>query len=161
MENRPTKIIWHNTADSDTSRQLNKVNDWHRQRGFPRSSLGFFIGYHYLVERDGSYTQARKETEEGAHTIGENFSSIGISLTGNFDLARPTQAQEQTAAKICADVMKRWNIKITETYPHRKYSNTSCPGKLLKDNWFAFNYIKWQLNWIMRLLYALRLKLLK
>ena len=35
------------------------VNEYHRGRDFPQSSLGYFVGYHYLIERDGRVSMPR------------------------------------------------------------------------------------------------------
>ncbi|MBZ4369940.1 N-acetylmuramoyl-L-alanine amidase, partial [Mycobacterium tuberculosis] len=72
------------------------IDLWHKERGFPVSSLGFYVGYHYVIEKSGNLLTARRESEIGAHTIGQNESSIGICLVGNFDVETPTQQQIAT-----------------------------------------------------------------
>ena len=55
------------------------VDRWHRARGF-RS-----IGYHYLIRLDGTIEPGRSENEIGAHTLGQNATSIGVCYVGGLD----------------------------------------------------------------------------
>ena len=77
----------------------------------------------------------RAENQEGAHTIGQNKSSIGICLSGNFDATLPTAAQEKSLAHLLEQVMQRYNIAVNEIHPHRHYSGKSCYGNRLSDTW--------------------------
>ena len=96
------------------------------------------VGYHFLITKDGQIYQTRKLSEEGAHVIGMNKSSIGVCFAGNFDVTLPTQAQMQVWYKLYGELLKQYpNIP---TYPHRKYATKTCHGRLLKDDHFAVNY---------------------
>jgi len=144
--NKPTVVITHHTGGSDafpladsSNATVASVNSWHKQRwpGFI-SRRGFHVGYHYVIEKDGTLTQTRDHDEEGAHVIGMNRSSIGVCFAGNFDVTLPTQAQMQVWYKLYGELLKQYpNIP---TYPHRKYATKTCHGRLLKDDHFAVNY---------------------
>jgi hypothetical protein len=96
------------------------------------------VGYHFVITKDGTIYQTRKLSEEGAHVIGMNNKSIGVSFAGNFDLTLPTKAQMESWYKLYSDLLKLYpNIP---TYPHRKYATKTCHGKLLKDEHFAIHY---------------------
>lgn len=43
------------------------------------------IGYHYIIESDGSVRTGRPLTQVGAHVKGHNKSNIGICLVGGVD----------------------------------------------------------------------------
>lgn len=148
----PVRIIWHHSADLQDSFQFKKINYYHMGQDFPQSSLGFYCGYHWVIEKNGELKQARLETEIGAHDAGENFDSIGICLAGNFNKESPTKEQQITAAKLVKDIMKRWNIPITQIEPHRKGDITDCPGSRLGDYWLVFNYLKSEVNWLNKLI---------
>mgnify|MGYP001559835005 CR=1 FL=1 len=90
---KPIRIIIHHTANETQEPQLKLTDNYHKQEGFPKSSLGYYVGYTYFVERDGTTTQTRIDTEEQAHTKEFNFNSIGICLAGNFDKEQPTTTQ--------------------------------------------------------------------
>jgi len=142
MEIKPTRIIWHHSADASNEKQFDKVNAYHKTRDFPRSSLGYFVGYHWFIERDGSLVQARKETEIGAHDSGENTNSIGICLAGNCNFIMPTEAQSASAALLVKNIRNRWKIPVTRIEPHRWDDSTDCPGTLLPDNWLINEFLQ-------------------
>src|SRR3990167_1154547 len=121
--------------------KFDKINAYHKSKGFPISSLGFYVGYHWLIEPDGTIKKARKEDEVGAHDQGENLDSIGICLAGNFNLNMPPEPQAASAAKLLGEIRDRLNIPITKIEPHRQDDQTDCPGKLLGDNWIILNYL--------------------
>ena len=157
MENKPNKIIWHHSADTDNGPQLNKINAYHKSRGFPKSGLGFYVGYHYLIEHNGLVIKCRKETEIGAHDRGENFGSIGICLDGNFNYTTPRKEQKKAAGKLTKEILRRWHIRVARIEPHRWGDPTDCPGTLLPDKWLAFNYIQYEINLITKIIQRLRL----
>lgn len=152
MENKPTKIIWHHTAVSSNSDQFEGINNSHEKRHFPKSSLGFFIGYHYVIEHSGEVRQARLDTEIGAHVKGVNVGSIGIGLSGNFNTNIPSAVQKKAARKLVRQLMFRWQILPEQIRPHREYANTDCPGKILGDDWIIPNYLTRLLAFLIRIL---------
>ena len=138
----PKRIIFHHSADSTELHQFEKINRYHRSLAFPRSSLGYYIGYHYLIEQDGTLKKAREENEIGAHDTGENSNSLGICLAGNFNLHTPKIAATETAAALIKDIRTRWPIPVTRFEPHRFDDDTDCPGTLIPDNWLGVEYLK-------------------
>lgn len=129
------RIIWHHSAAESPTPQFAAINDWHKARTFPKSSLGYFVGYHYVIEKDGSVIQARVDTEIGAHDTGENLDSIGICLVGDFTNSRPTFEQEISFALLLRQLMLKYNISVNSIEPHRRDDNTDCPGKSMPENW--------------------------
>ena len=129
---KPTAIIIHHELGNQG---FWGVNDYHRQLwNFP-SSLGFFIAYQYYIGKDGVVFQGRLDDEEGCHTKGRNFDSIGICLEGNFDYSYPTDTQIKSLKKLLLNKMTMWAIKPNEVYGHRVYANyKSCPGKLWRES---------------------------
>jgi len=152
MENKPTKIIWHHTAVNSSSDQFFGINANHEIRRFPKSSLGFYVGYHYLIEHSGKVVKARLDTEIGAHDKGENVGSIGIGLAGNFSILYPTLAQKKAARKLVSVLMTRWKIPASHVEPHRTNDSTECPGKLLPDNWIIPNPVNHKVKAAIKLL---------
>ena len=143
---QPNKIIFHHTGDSYNGRQFNKVNEYHKTKKFPPSALGYFCGYHFFIERDGSVIVARSLDEVGAHTLGENWEAYGICLAGNFDVEQPTAAQKEALGKWCDILMKWLKISITQIYPHRAFRPTSCPGDNVPDKYAAYAVIESQIT---------------
>lgn len=103
---RPISLIVIHCSASSDGRQLGSrthsaaavIDSWHAQRGFQRqraARAGFnpdlaAIGYHFVLDTDGSKHTGRAIAEAGAHVQGFNSQSIGICLVGT---SRFTRAQ--------------------------------------------------------------------
>lgn len=149
----PTRIIWHHSADDSEKPQLQKIEEYHASRGFPISSLGRHVGYHYLVEQNGDVIQCRKEDEIGAHDHGENINSIGICLAGNFSIRYPSKEALRAAVHLLWQIKQRHNIPITRIEPHRWDDDTECPGALLRDSFLVDEMLRSHASLPVRLFY--------
>lgn len=145
-QNDPKWIILHHAGGSDANPLLDTSNQtfldidkYHQYRwnGETKSSLGFYCGYHYVIDRFGTLTQARNDLEGGAHTIGMNYSSIGICLIGNFDLTYPTPEQIKALGSILARLQARYLVPSSRIVPHRQFASKTCFGSLLESVWGA------------------------
>lgn len=116
--NDPNKIIIHNADHPNCS--VYDVDRWHRGNGWSG------IGYHYFIRKDGSVWTGRPENAIGAHTIGQNSSSIGICLEGALMREKPTRAQLNSLYELIADIRAR--IGNLPVYGHKDFNNTDCPG---------------------------------
>lgn len=66
------------------------IDQWHKERAFKRSSQYVrnhqpqfkSLGYHFIIERDGTIVSGRHLEEQGAHVAGHNKNSIGICMIG-------------------------------------------------------------------------------
>ena len=140
--NKPEYIIIHHTGGTDlnpkadTSYQTMEIIDaWHQEKEFTISSLGWYCGYHYVIERDGKLRQARQEYEEGVHTIEYNKRSIGVCLIGNFDSFLPTNEQILSLKILLRELVEKYKMKTEFIIPHRHFANKTCFGKKLYDLW--------------------------
>lgn len=152
MLNKPEFLIIHhlggtgNDPLADTSRQtIEEVNEWHKNARMPDgsfryhdghpSSLGYYLAYHYFIDKQGKTTQTRMDNENGNHTIGYNQKSIGIVLAGNFDAFYPTWEQRMALRSLLGRKIKQWDIKPEKVVPHRRFTQKSCYGANLSDSW--------------------------
>lgn len=68
------------------------IDGWHKQRGFKRSpgAIKSFnshlphLGYHFVIDVDGTVETGRQVGEIGAHVRGHNSNSVGICLVGGI-----------------------------------------------------------------------------
>ena len=75
--NKTDTIVIHCTqTPKDMEVDVEKVTQWHKDRGFDT------IGYHYLIKRDGTLQSGRDEDVVGAHAVAVNGTSIGVALVG-------------------------------------------------------------------------------
>lgn len=144
--NVPNKIIVHHTAATAPIPQFDAINQWHKERDFLLSELGFYVGYHYVIEKDGELRTAKREYEEGCHTIGQNLQSIGICLVGNFDLELPTQAQYGTLGDMLVSICGRYMLDPGEIYPHRAFAQKDCYGTNLGNDWARAVYFRHEIT---------------
>jgi hypothetical protein len=109
------------------------------------------IGYHYLIDPngviyEGRYTGVRDDGNviDGAHALGHNRATIGISLMGNFETAEPNPAAILALENLLAWIGSSKNIPLNteQYYPfkakmlntivgHRDVGSTACPGNFL------------------------------
>jgi len=123
-------IVLHHSDIPDQAPQFNRVNESHKRRGFPISSLGWNVGYHYFIGFDGFVKQARKEEEVGAHCNAKmmNYIGIGICLAGDFTQHDPNPTQIVALETLLMGIQNRWNMPDEAILLHRECKPTSCPG---------------------------------
>jgi hypothetical protein len=144
MMRKINKIVVHCTAtrpewwaDKLPIQKVDEVRRWHvEDRGWSD------IGYHYLIDRDGSVVEGRPLIRAGAHAKGHNSHSIGISLFGGHggnvnDAFGDNFTKEQDAAlrKLIAKLKDRY--AIGSVIGHNEVSNKACP---------TFEVSKWLLK---------------
>lgn len=121
------EIIIH-CADTPEGRddRADDIKRWHLARGFND------IGYHYVVDLDGTIEPGRDLETQGAHTTGHNAKSIGICYIGGADAEtrepKDTRTEEQkTALRLLLKylVKKYPGAKI---YGHRDFAQKACPS---------------------------------
>jgi len=122
-------VIVHHSAGDWT---FDQVNNHHKDIWGAKSSLGYYVGYHKVIDLDGTLHIARRDGEEGAHAVGGiphyyNRYYVGICLQGNFEEREPTGEQLRVLEKEL-DKYRRVGLEILM---HRQVSATLCPGKHL------------------------------
>lgn len=119
-----------------------KLNEMHRQRGFSIvcGDKTYHIGYHYVILPDGRIESGRPEVCPGAHSgiAYYNQRYLGICLIGDFDShskwngrrspKEPTKAQIQSLVKLCAKLVRKYNMPPANVRRHRDVNQTYCPG---------------------------------
>ena len=125
-------------ASRSTKAKVNEVRRWHvEDRGWSD------VGYHYLIDRDGTVMEGRPLEKTGAHTKGRNKGSVGISLFGGFGGAADDQFDDNFTVE--QEVALRQLIgKLQEDYPsitkisgHSQYAPKACPCFSVPAWWTA------------------------
>ena len=129
---KPVRIILHHGGGWLDAAE---VNVYHKHKWGFKSSLGYYMGYHYFIERNGDLFQARKDTEEGAHTTSPHFkphelnrTSIGICLMGNGEEKDFTPGQMTVLANLVEEKRKEYDIPRGNVYGHKDFIATLCPS---------------------------------
>lgn len=84
------------------------------------------IGYHYVIDKDGTINQTQDLTTVSYHTAGQNTKSIGICLTGNYDTQLPPVAQQNAAIDLLRELALQFGKLPVQ--PHNHFSSKTCPG---------------------------------
>lgn len=127
------KVIVH-CSDSDAAGDdhIDTIRSWHMLRGFDD------VGYHFFITTKGDIHKGRDLTQYGAHTLGQNSSSIGICLSGKESF-KPEQyfALGSLYQVLCIELNKDLPI-----YPHNNFNVLkTCPNFDLAmfDKWIPPN----------------------
>ncbi|MFG2354708.1 N-acetylmuramoyl-L-alanine amidase [Streptomyces sp. NPDC048521] len=153
-------VIHHTGVDSDNTvscadsrARMRTIQQEHFSRGY------FDIGYNFVVDRCGQIFEGRSGGMDlpvvGAHDIGFNTNTVGISYIGNYMTAHPSRAALDSIARIVAWKFGMYGIdptgKVTLTsgspkgqdgnlidkgqqitlprvFGHRDTNATACPG---------------------------------
>ena len=101
------------------------IDRWHKERGWDG------IGYHQVVDLDGTVEPGRPESKVGAHCKGHNADSIGICYIGGLDKnGNPadtrTELQKALAGLVASYKSRFPNAKVVG---HRDMPNVhkACP----------------------------------
>ena len=125
------KIIVHCSATIEGANiKTETIREWHLKRGWKD------IGYHYVVELDGSIGVGRLESVMGAHSKGQNRSSIGICYTGGLDSSRKPKdtlrgRQMGAMTNLLKDLMTRY--PDATLHGHNEFANKACPSFDVQD----------------------------
>ncbi len=112
-----------------------EIRRWHvDQRGWRD------IGYHHLIDRDGSTLPGRPETEIGAGVEGHNRGVIHICLVGGAGSTADDPFEKNFAAAqdlalrgLLTEIADR--TAVSRVSGHNEYAAKACPG---------FRVLKWR-----------------
>lgn len=137
-----TEIIIHCAATrpewmsgSRTNRKVAEIRKWHKARGWRD------IGYHLVIDRDGTVADGRPISQTGAHVKGHNTGTIGVCLIGGYGAAADdrfedhfTPEQDKALMVTISNLMAAYgDLKVSG---HNEYANKGCPGFRV-SNWLA------------------------
>lgn len=123
-----TKIIVHCSATPEGKDiKTETIRDWHVNSNHWKD-----IGYHYVIELDGSIHKGRDESAVGAHCSGQNANSIGVCYVGGVakDGKTPKDTRTEAQKQSLIELLKR----LKEKYPnatihgHREFAAKACPS---------------------------------
>jgi len=88
------------------------------------------IGYHYVINTDGSIDFTNDWDVKSYHVGNSNKTAIGVCLVGNFTIDTPNHAQIKATIELCRMLMKKIP-SIEKIKGHNEYDGYSwkdCPG---------------------------------
>lgn len=88
------------------------------------------IGYHFVIDLDGTIEVGRPMEMKGAHTTNHNENTIGICYVGGLQYGKAadtrTEAQKKSLRSLI-QVLKSCFPTIVKVSGHRDYANKACP----------------------------------
>lgn len=120
-----TEIILHcsETIEGKNFKAVD-IDRWHKENGWKG------IGYHYVVDLDGTVEVGRTEAEIGSHCKEHNKNSIGVCYIGGLDKKgkfKDTRTEAQMAS------LESLLLELKRRYPgatlhgHNEFSDKACP----------------------------------
>jgi N-acetylmuramoyl-L-alanine amidase len=148
----------HHTVNSNDYSQAEVPSLLRSIYRYHTKSLGWSdVGYNFLVDRFGTIWQGRAGGSalpvRGAHTLGFNDTSTGISVIGNFEEVKPSQPVLDALVHLAAWKLDMYGrrpgrratvyshgsdkfaagqkVKLPVIDGHRDTNDTACPGRYL------------------------------
>jgi N-acetylmuramoyl-L-alanine amidase len=120
------KVIIHCSATPEgRDVKTETIKEWHTAKGWSD------IGYHYVIELDGSIVEGRPIELIGAHCLGQNKFSIGICYVGgmNKSMSKPkdtrTEEQKVSLTELINELKSKFDLSV---HGHNQFSNKACPS---------------------------------
>jgi N-acetylmuramoyl-L-alanine amidase len=120
------KVIIHCSATPEgRDVKTETIKGWHTAKGWSD------IGYHYVIELDGSIVEGRPIELIGAHCLGQNKFSIGICYVGgmNKSMSKPkdtrTEEQKVSLTELINELKSKFDLSV---HGHNQFSNKACPS---------------------------------
>ena len=122
-------VVHHSGTPTDMDLSASSIQNMHLRNGW------YGIGYHFVIRKNGTVEIGSPLESIGAHSYGHNNNTIGIHLSGNFEIARPTKKQIESLEHLIAHLAKSYDIDINKNVilGHQDLNHdTACPGVYLK-----------------------------
>lgn len=100
------------------------IRRWHKARGYKD------IGYHYVVDLDGTIEKGRAVELIGSHVAGRNHDSIGVCYIGGLDADGKSKDTRTTAQKFALSALL---TQLHARFPqarisgHNEHAKKACP----------------------------------
>jgi N-acetylmuramoyl-L-alanine amidase len=135
-----SEIIIHCTAarpewfqGRPLSDKIENIRQFHKTPGVLSAAGASDIGYHLLIDRDGTIGFGRPLDQTGAHTRNRNTGTIGIALLGGFGSNENhkfeqhfTKEQDEALVWLIKELQKQTGPVILSG--HNQYAAKACPG---------------------------------
>lgn len=125
------KIIIH-CADTPEGRddRAADIKRWHTAKP-PKGNGWSDIGYHYVIDLDGTIEPGRPVETAGAHCTGHNADSIGVCYVGGCDEQMQPKDTRTEAQKTALTLLLKFLVAKypgVTIYGHRDFAQKACPS---------------------------------
>jgi N-acetylmuramoyl-L-alanine amidase len=125
--------------------KVEEIRRWHTDPK-PKGRGWKDIGYHYVIDRDGTVAPGRPLEQVGAHVQGHNTGTIGICLLGGHGSSERDQFEQHFTTAQDRALRKLIDRLVKEHGPmnlsgHNQYAAKACPGFNV-PTWYAREPVK-------------------
>lgn len=90
------------------------------------------VGYHFMVDKNGTIYEGRDMTVRGIHVEGFNTGSLGVCLLGDYRFEAPSDAQLTSLYALNDWIVYR--TAVTHLAGHKDFNDfTECPGTFIAN----------------------------
>lgn len=125
----PTRVTLHHAGElwKDTDDPIKKIKglqSWgQRDKGWPD------VPYHFLIAPDGRIVEGRSVEYKGeTNTTYDTTGHLLIMCWGNFEAQRITKPQMESAVRLAAHLIGKYDIDPSTLTGHNDLAQTACPG---------------------------------
>ena len=93
------------------------------------------IGYHYLVDAEGTVFRTQDLTTVSYHARQFNPVAVGIAVTGELSAGLPTTEQMASLGELLAMLLSDLGLGVWSIRGHREMVGTPCPGDTFLAVW--------------------------
>lgn len=134
------KIIIHQELGESS---IENVNAYHISVG-PKNHITPkgcpHMCYHYGIRKNGEVVQVNELSDIVWHCKGQNTSSIGIMLEGNFSgpgydmgTSKPTDEQLQSTEQLVDFLFESLKLPNSSLFGHYHFGKPACPGFVMQE----------------------------
>lgn len=142
-------VVHHSAAATGGKSTVKGIQKYHLDTKYQD------VKYHFLIDKNGMIYEGRKLEVMGAHAgaipkdsytcdnknkvqnVADDydFKAIGIMLTGNFEVKKPSDKQFSALKGLINNLKSRFSVTKVSPHQHvRKAGPTDCPGLELLSN---------------------------
>jgi hypothetical protein len=138
----PEFIMIHHTAISTHKNpdQFKATNNYHRLKWNIKSSLGYYVGYHYEISAGGEVRQSRRDGEPSVACWQKNMNDgrcVHICLDGNFDTDQLPPVQVYALRDVLNNLVDKYKINKNHIFFHNDFAKKTCPGKNIQKSFIV------------------------
>lgn len=138
---KTNEIILHCAATKEgIDYKAADIKKWHLNQGWSD------IGYHYIIDLNGTVEKGREESLVGSHCINHNSNSVGVCYIGGCDVNNKpkdtrTNKQKESMYKLVDNLMWKYGLTIEQVHCHNEYAAKACPS--FKIDQFRKEFSEW------------------
>ena len=123
-------VVVHHTADTYHGKDVSdEIEHLRAMQYFHQTARGWDdIGYNLIIFPSGRVWAGRGFQVRGAHVLGHNTGTCGITFVGTYSKVQPTPAAH-AAYKKTLERMREHGFKVKWVKGHGDLMATACPGE--------------------------------